>query len=205
MRLLITAIALIGSFSIAELVMGWFSHSLALLADSGHMMSDCFALGLALLAAWIAQKTNSGSVAMGNRRVEVLAALANGIGLVALALWIGWEAIIRLHSPPMEILSLPMLATASVGFGINGVNILLLHQDSHHDLNLRGAFLHIFADAVSSVGVILAGFAVWAMKWMWADGVISLFVSGLIFISAVPLILQSLNLLFVKSSESSVV
>jgi cobalt-zinc-cadmium efflux system protein len=91
-----------------------------------------------------------------------------------------------------------MLATASVGLGVNSVNIFLLHKDSHDDLNLKGAFLHILADAASSVGVIVAAIAVWALNWMWADGVISLLVSGLIIISATPLIIQSLNALFAK-------
>ncbi len=197
-RLLVTALILICSFSIAELAVGLFSHSLALLADSGHMASDCFALVLALLATWMAHRRSPNNTASGNHKVEVLAALVNGVGLVAIALWIGWEAVERLQSPPIEILSLPMLATASVGLGVNSVNIFLLHKDSHHDLNLRGAFLHVLADAASSVGVILAAIAVWALNWMWADGVISLLVSGLIIISATPLIIQSLNTLLAK-------
>lgn len=202
-RLLVTALVLICSFAVAELAVGLFSHSLALLADSGHLASDCLALVLALLASWIAQRRSSSELAPGNHWVEVLAALVNGVGLVAIALWIGWEAIERLQSPPVEILSLPMLATASVGFGVNSVNIALLHKDSHHDLNLKGAFLHVLADAASSVGVILAAIAVWALGWNWADGVISLFVSALIIISATPLIVQSLNVLFAKFNRGS--
>jgi cobalt-zinc-cadmium efflux system protein len=149
----------------------------------------------------MAHRDKSSDVAPGNHWVEVLAALVNGVGLVAIALWIGWEAVERLQSPPVEILSLPMLATASVGLGVNSVNIFLLHKDSHDDLNLKGAFLHILADAASSVGVIVAAIAVWALNWMWADGVISLLVSGLIIISATPLIIQSLNALFAKSPK----
>ena len=200
-RLLLIALVLICSFSLAELAVGLFSHSLALLADSGHMASDCLALVLALLATWMAQRRKSRHLAPGNHWVEVLAALVNGVGLVTISLWIGWEAFVRLQSPPVEILSLPMLATASVGFGVNSVNIFLLHKHSHHDLNLRGAFLHVLADAASSVGVILAAIAVWALNWMWADGVISLLVSGLIIISAIPLIVQSLKTLLAMSPE----
>lgn len=199
-RLLVTALVLICSFSLAELAVGLFSHSLALLADSGHLASDCFALILALFASWMAQRRRSKDLGSGNHWVEVLAALVNGLGLVAIALWIGWEAIVRLQSPPVEILSLPMLATASVGLGVNSINIFLLHKDSHHDLNLRGAFLHVLADAASSVGVILAAIAVWALNWLWADGVMTLFVSGLIIVSATPLIVQSINALFAKSA-----
>lgn len=201
-RLLVTALILIGSFSLAELAVGLFSHSLALLADSGHMASDCFAFVLALMATWMAEKRRASNSAPGNHWVEVVAALVNGVGLVAIAFWIGWEAIVRLQSPPVEILSLPMLATASVGLGVNTINIVLLHKDSHHDLNLRGAFLHVLADAASSVGVILAAIAVWTLHWLWADGVISLLVSGLIIISATSLIVQSLKMLFFKSAEN---
>ena len=200
-RLLVTALVLICSFSLTELAVGLFSHSLALLADSGHLASDCFALILALFASWMAQRRRSKDLASGNHWVEVLAALINGVGLVAIALWISWEALERLQSPPVEILSLPMLATATVGLGVNSINIFLLHKDSHHDLNLRGAFLHVLADAASSVGVILAAIAVWALNWLWADGVITLFVSGLIIVSAAPLIVQSINALLPKSPE----
>jgi cobalt-zinc-cadmium efflux system protein len=194
-RLLWTALVLVGCFSLAELAVGLWSHSLALLAESGHMISDSLALGLALVASWIGRFPASDRATFGYRRIEILAALANGVGLVAIAVWIAWEAIARLQSPSADILSLPMLITASVGLGVNSVNALLLHDSSHYDLNLRGAFLHMVADVISSFGVILAAIAVWLMGWLWADGVISLFVSGLIVFGAVPLIVQSLNVL----------
>lgn len=197
-RLLWTTLVLVSCFSLSELAVSIWSHSLALQAESGHMMSDSLALGLSILAAWISQRRSE--VTFGYRRVEVLAALANGMGLVAIAVWIAWEAIARLQSPPTDILSLPMLITAGLGLGVNTINAFLLHDSSHNDLNMRGAFLHIMADLVSSIGVILAAIAVWLMHWLWADGAISLFVSGLIFISAIPLIVQSLNFLGEKPS-----
>ncbi len=198
-RLLWTTLVLVSCFSLSELAVSIWSHSLALQAESGHMMSDSLALGLSILAAWFSQR-RSEQVSFGYRRVEVLAALANGMGLVAIAVWIAWEAIARLQSPPTDILSLPMLITAGLGLGVNTINAFLLHDSSHHDLNMRGAFLHIMADLVSSIGVILAAIAVWLMHWLWADGAIGLFVSGLIFVSAIPLIVQSLNLLGEKPS-----
>lgn len=198
-RLLWTTLVLVSCFSLSELAVSIWSHSLALQAESGHMMSDSLALGLSILAAWISQR-RSEQLSFGYRRVEVLAALANGMGLVAIAVWIAWEAIARLQSPPTDILSLPMLITAGLGLGVNTINAFLLHDSSHNDLNMRGAFLHIIADLVSSIGVILAAIAVWLMHWLWADGAIGLFVSGLIFVSAIPLIVQSLNLLGEKPS-----
>ena len=194
-RLLLTVLILVSGFSVIEVVVGRFSHSLALLADSGHMLADGLALGVAIAAAWMSRDSTPNPDRSSHRRIEIFAALVNGVGLVAIASWIAWEAMLRLQSPPAEILSLPMVATASVGLVVNSINVLLLHTDSQHDLNLRGAFLHIVADLVSSVGVILAAIAVWWMNWLWADGVISLFVSGLIILGALPLIVQSLNLL----------
>lgn len=192
-RLLTIALLLTVAFAVTELGVGLFSHSLALLADSGHLMSDCLAIILALLATWIARRSTSEE----NSTVETIAALINGIGLVIIALWIAWEAVERLQSPAAtEILSLPMLITAIVGFGVNSINIMLLHKESANDLNLKGAFLHIVADAASSVGVAIAAIAVWALDWIWADSAISLFVSGLIILTAIPLIFQSTQQLF---------
>lgn len=193
-RLLWTALLLVSCFALSELAVSFWSHSLALQAESGHMMSDSIALGLSLLAAWSVRGQNSRSDG-GYRRVEVLAALVNGMGLVAIAAWIASEAIARMQSPAVDILSLPMLITACLGLGVNSANAFLLHGSSHHDLNVKGAFLHIMADVISSIGVILAAIAVWLMHWLWADVAIGLFVSGLIAVSAIPLIVQSLSLL----------
>ena len=192
-KLLRTALVLVSCFSLVELVVSHWSQSLALLADAGHMISDSLALGLSLLVAWIAQSPKGGKAS--DRRLEAISALVNGVGLVAIALWIAGEAALRWQSPPTEILSLPMLITSGVGLGVNSINAVLLHNGSHHDLNLRGAFLHVLADAISSMGVMLAAIAVWLKHWLWVDGVVSLCVSGIICFSAMPLIVQSLNIL----------
>lgn len=197
-RLLLTALLLIGSFSLAEFAIGTQSHSLALVADAGHMMSDSLSLGVALLATWIARLPASNQATFGYRRIEILAALANGVGLVTIALWVAWAAVVRLQAPAPDILSLPMLMTAAVGLGINSLNAFLIHDHTHNDLNLRGAFLHMMADAASSVGVILAAIGVWQLGWNWADGAISLLVSLLIIGGAIPLIRQSVGILLEK-------
>ncbi|MCS6815447.1 MAG: cation diffusion facilitator family transporter, partial [Cyanobacteria bacterium] len=162
---------------------------------SGHMASDGLALGLALLATWMARFPVSERAPFGYRRVEILAALVNGAGLVAIALRIGWEAIVHLQQPPADILSLPMMITAGIGVMVNGINVIMLHQDSHHDLNLKGAFLHMVADMVGSLGVLLAAIAIWAFHWVWADGVVSLFVTVLIVMGTLPLLKQSVAIL----------
>jgi cobalt-zinc-cadmium efflux system protein len=198
-RSLSVALGVLVCFSLVELGVGLISHSLALAAEAGHMLSDGFVLALALLATWIARWPASPTAPFGYRRVEILAALTNGLGLLGVATWIGWEAVARLHAPPTEILSLPMLVTALLGLGINLINAALLHDDSHHDLNLRGAFLHMVADAISSIGIILAALAVWMWGWTWADGAISLGVAILIAGAALPLMRQSLHILLEKS------
>jgi cobalt-zinc-cadmium efflux system protein len=199
MRPLAIAFVLISGFALAELIIGSMSHSLALIAESGHMVSDGLALGIALIAAWVATFPSSNQAPFGYRRVEILAALVNGVGLVAIALWIFWEAMTRLQAPTDEILGIPMLITAIVGVGVNSLNAFLLHDHSHTDLNLRGAFLHMVADAISSLGVLIAAIAIWKWQWYWADGAVSLFVSILILIGAIPLIWQSLNILLEKT------
>jgi len=198
-RLLWTALITIGLFSAVELAVSLSSRSLALTAEAVHMLSDCGSLVLALLATWIARLPASNQAPFGYRRVEILAALVNGLGLVAIALWVGSQALMRLQTPSDDILGLPMLIMATIGLGVNTLNALMLHDHSHHDLNLKGAFLHMVADAVSSIGVILAAIAVWAFHWNWADGAVSLLVAGLILAGAIPLLRQSVDVLLEKT------
>ncbi len=189
-----TALVLLSIFFGVELSAGIWSHSLSLLADAEHILSDVAALGLALLAACLSQSLSRQTI-FGRYRLEVLAALVNGISLACIAGWIVKEALVRLQSPPTEILGLPMLATALIGLGVNGFNAICLHGCSHHDLNIRGAFLHLLADLASSVGAVLAAIAVIWLNWTWADGVISLVVAGLIALFAAYLVIQSVHCL----------
>lgn len=192
------ALVLLLLFAAGECWAGWLSHSLALQAEAGHMVADCGAIALALFAAWLAQRSGHQRL-IGGYRIEVLAALVNGFGLLVVGGLIGWEAIEQFQAPPSGIMSAPMLITASVGLVINTLNALLLHQHSHADLNLRGAFLHMVADIISSIGVIIAAIAVWQFHWVWMDSAISVAVAGLILVGAVPLIRQSLTALLAQS------
>jgi cobalt-zinc-cadmium efflux system protein len=200
-RLLWIVLILLSIFSITEFAVAFSSGSLALVADVGHMIADALAIGLALLATWLAQLPASKQATFGYRRVEILAALLNGVGLLIISFLIMKEAVHSLQSPPEEIASLPMLVIAIAGLGVNSLNALLLHRESGHDLNLQGAFLHVIADAISSVGVILAAIAIGTFHWLWADGVMSLVVAGLILVGAVPLITQSLRILLEQPAE----
>lgn len=199
-RQLLTALILVGSFAAVECAIGLSSHSLALVAEAGHLVSDCFALLLALLATRIAQSPlqwgwlgeNTVTIKP-SRSPETWAALLNGLGLVAVTVWIIWEVIERFQTPMPEISSLPMLITAIIGLIVNGINIAVLHQGSDFDLNLRAAFLHVVADALGAIGVIGAAIAVAVFHWMWADSAISLAIAVLILGSTIPLIRQTVQ------------
>jgi len=187
-RLLLVA-TLVLAFAILEFGVGVWSHSVALFADAGHLLVDCGAVLLALGAAWWSQRRPE----LASQKLEVWAALVNGVALVAIAFWIGYEAVESLRSPPVEILSLPMLITAGVGLGVNSLNAKLLHQHSHDDLNVRGVLLHAIADAASSFGILIAALAITLFHWQRADGVVSLAVASLILLGALPLIQASLT------------
>lgn len=193
-RLLGIALGLLSVFLVAEWSMGLWSHSLSLQADAGHMLSDVTALGLTILASWLAQRPAAGQATFGHRRVEILAAFANGVCLLALSAIIAWEAINRFQVPE-PVSGLPMLIVAGVGLVVNTLNINLLHKHSHNDLNLRGAFLHIVSDAASSVGIIVAALAVHFLNWLWADAAVSLLVACLTGVSALPLVQESVAIL----------
>lgn len=196
------ALLLVSSFAIVEFLIGLTSGSLSLVAESGHMASDSLALVLALVASWATQISKPDALSDSLMTIaprqtwETWAALINGVGLLGLAGWVVWEALQRFQQPLVEIASIPMLVTAGLGLVVNSINIAILHRGSEHDLNLRAAFLHVLADAVGSVGVILAAIAVSQFDWFWADAVISLFVAMLVSVSAIPLIFQTSKCLF---------
>ncbi|NER79547.1 MAG: cation transporter [Leptolyngbya sp. SIO1D8] len=200
MRWLLLVMASVTVFAGIELWVGLMSHSLTLRADSAHMLSDGLALGIALTAAWAAQRSQP--TAQGNHRYELLAALVNGLALLAMAVWIGREALAHWNGQPTEILSLPMLITALLGLCVNGLNLYWLHGDIHQDLNLRGVFLHILADLLGSIGAILAALAVTFRQWLWADTLIGAVVAFLIALSALPLLWQSLRRLAARKDTS---
>lgn len=187
-------IGLLAAFFVAEWSVGLWSHSLSLQADAGHILSDVAALGISLFATWLAQQPATGKATFGHRRIEILAALVNGLSLLLIAVVICWEAIHRFANPE-TILDLPMLAIAALGLIVNLLNITLLHPHTHNNLNLQGALVHIIADTASSVGVILAAIMVHLWDWLWADAAVSVVVAGFMGWSAIPLVKASLNIL----------
>jgi cobalt-zinc-cadmium efflux system protein len=181
--------------------MGLWSHSLSLLADSGHILADMAVFGLTLTASYLSQRPAAGRITFGYGRFEVLAALINGLSLVAIALMITVESVERLQATE-SILGLPMLLGAAVGLVINGINIGLLYHNSRQDLNLRSAWLHAVADAASSVSIVVASLIIYVWQWMWVDTAASLLIACFTCLSAIPLIQESLEVFLELSPRS---
>ena len=167
------AFAITASFMFVEAGVGWWSKSLALLADAGHMLSDTVALALAIVAQKVASQTRTRARTYGFRRAEVLAAFANGIALSLTSIWIFIEAASRWRDPP-AIQGTAMTVTAVVGLGVNLLAAAILGLGGHgHNVNTRAAFAHVLTDALGSVGAILAGVLVLVFGWNRADPLVS--------------------------------
>lgn len=193
-RRLSFVLALTAVYMLAEAVGGWLTGSLALLADAGHMLADVAALALALIAIWFSSRPATQSKTFGYYRLEILAALINGVALVLISLLIFYEAYQRWAEPPLVKSGLMMLI-ATGGLVINLVCAWLLHGDHKDDLNMRGAWLHIIGDALGSVGAILAGVLMSVYGWYAADPLFSCLIGLLIIWSSWHLIRESTNVL----------
>jgi cobalt-zinc-cadmium efflux system protein len=193
-RALALVLALTAGFTVVEIVGGLLTGSLALLADAGHMLSDNLSLGLALFAAWLAQRPATPNKSFGYRRGEILAALANGVTLVAVSIWVFVEAYSRLKEPP-EVLGGPMLVVAALGLLVNAAGAIILYRSGGESLNVQGAMRHVFADALGSVGAIVAAAVIILTGWRYADPLISVAIGFLILGSSWKLLKDSTNIL----------
>ncbi len=193
-RRLAFVLALVLGYSAIEFVGGAWTGSLALLSDALHMVSDSAALALSLLAGFLASRPAQKRRTFGNSRVEILAALANGVALAVVALFISVNALERYLSP-REVAGAGLFAIAAGGLAINLLALYLLEGERHGSLNLRGAFLHVASDTLASVGVCLAGIGIWTLGWLWLDPAVSLVVSALVLWSAWQLIRDALDIL----------
>jgi cobalt-zinc-cadmium efflux system protein len=193
-RALAVALVLTASYTLVEVVGGVLAGSLALLADAVHMLSDNVALALALVAAWLATKPSTPERTYGYKRAEVLAALANGVMLVALAIWIFVEAAMRLRDPG-DVLGGWMLTIALLGIVVNVAAGLVLSRARNHSLNVEAAFRHVFADLLGSVGVAVAGIVILATGWVEADPLVSILIGVLVLLSTWSILRDSTAIL----------
>lgn len=181
------------AFIVAEVLYGVRSHSLALLADAGHNLGDVLGLGLAWGALLLGQQAPTERHTYGLRRASILAALANAILLLVAVGGIAWEALQRLGQP-QPVAGVVVMAVAGLGVLINGATALLFISGRKEDINVRGAFLHMAADAVVSLVVVAAGLAMARTGWLWLDPVVSLIIGAVIVWGTWSLLRESLRL-----------
>ena len=193
-RALAIVLGLTAAFLVVEVIGGLITGSLALLADAGHMLSDAFSLGLALFAVWLAGHPVTPNRSFGYKRAEILAALVNGVTLVAISILIFYEAYRRFQEP-LEILGGPMLAVAVTGIVVNIAGVLILSRSGGESLNVQGALRHVLADAAGSAGAIAAATVIVLTGWSYADPLISILIGLLVLGSSWGLLRDSVNVL----------
>jgi cobalt-zinc-cadmium efflux system protein len=196
LRRLAIALAITTTFLLVEVAGGILTNSLALLADAGHMATDVAALALSLFSIWLARRPATAERSFGYLRAEILAALVNGASLVAISIYIFWEAFQRIGEPP-EVDSGPMLAVAIAGLAANAASAWVLSRGGghSHDLNTRGALLHVIGDMLGSVGAILAALIMLTTGWYLADPLLSAGIGLLILWSSWKLLRESVDVL----------
>jgi cobalt-zinc-cadmium efflux system protein len=200
-RRLAPALALVGGLLVLEVAGGVVAHSLALLADAGHMLGDAVSLGVALLAASVSARPAHGRWTFGLRRAEVVAAQANGIVLGLIGVWIVYAAIRRLVSPP-DVHGGIVLGIALAGAAINLAAAALLASPSRDSVNMRAVFLHVATDVAAFAGTALAGLVILLTGWNRADPLVSLAVAALVLVSAARLLRQSTAVLLESAPAS---
>jgi cobalt-zinc-cadmium efflux system protein len=193
-RAVLIGLLLTGSFMVAEMVGGYLSGSLALIADAGHMLTDTVALFLAWLGFRLGRRPADMRRSFGYSRLEVLAGLINAISLLALVGWIAYEAVQRFFSPH-DVQAAPMLVVAVLGLVVNLVVFRILSKADADHVNIKGALLHVLGDLLGSVGAIAAALIIWLTGWMPIDSILSVLVSVLIVRSAWSLLTRTFNIL----------
>ncbi len=193
-RTLAAAVMLTLAYVLAEAIGGWWGNSLALLSDAGHNLADAATLGLSWYALWMAGKPSHERMTFGYHRVGVFAALINAVSLVLIALFIGWEAIVRIQHPEPASGGL-MIGLAAGAIVVNLVIGKWLHQGAKHDINIRSAYLHQIGDAVSALGVVVAGIIIATTGSLSADPIVSLVIAALILYSSYGVLSESATVL----------
>ncbi len=193
-RKLAFVLVLVLAYAFAEVIGGLVTGSLALLADASHMFSDVAALSIALIAIWIGRQPPTPLRTFGLHRAEVLGALINAVTLIVIAIFIFKEAWERFQNPP-EVLGGPMLLVAIGGLVVNLIGVVVLHGGQQHSLNVRGAWLHMLADTLGSVGAIASAALIYGWKLYWADPLASAIIGSLVLFSSLALLRDTVEVL----------
>jgi len=193
-RSLRIALALTAALLVVEIVGGFLSNSIAILADAGHMLTDVAALALALFVAWFSKQPETPQKTYGYLRWEILAAFVNGATLLLISAWILWQAVNRLRAPA-EIQGGLMLAIAAVGLIVNIIAARVLVGSASDSMNARGAYLHVLGDLLASVGTLVAAILIRYTGWSMADPLASILTTVLIMSGAWRLVRESVDIL----------
>jgi len=192
-KLLLMGLLLTLGFAVVEAIGGWWSGSLALLGDAGHMFSDSAALGIAMIAAYLMRKPPSERLSYGHGRIEVVAAITNSVLMLIIVVGIVREAFERFNSPA-EINAFAVMLIGGSGLVVNILVALVLSRDTH-SLNTRAALLHVMGDLLGSVAAIISGVVIYYWKWMPIDPIISIFISLLIVVSSLRLLREAVHII----------
>jgi cobalt-zinc-cadmium efflux system protein len=193
-RRLAIVLVLTAGFTVAEVVGGLIAGSLALLADAGHMLSDNLSLGVALFAAWAAQRPATARRTFGYMRAEILAALFNGVTLVAISIWIFVEAGRRFGDPP-DVEGGLVLAVAAAGLVVNVAAAAILARGERGNLNVAAALRHVLADLLGSLGVLIAAVVILTTGWNYADPIVGVLIGVLVLASSWSVLRDSVQIL----------
>ncbi|MDQ6769292.1 MAG: cation diffusion facilitator family transporter [Gemmatimonadota bacterium] len=193
-RSLRVALFLTAALLVLEVVGGLLSNSIALLADAGHMLTDVAALALALFVAWFSKQPETPKKTFGYLRWEILAAFVNGATLLLISAWILWTAVVRLRAPE-NVASGLMLSVSAVGLLVNLVAARVLVSGSAHNMNTRGAYLHVLGDLLATLGTLAAAVAIRYTGWLMADPIASILTTVLIMSGAWRLVRESVDIL----------
>jgi cobalt-zinc-cadmium efflux system protein len=199
-RALAVALALTAAYTTVEVVGGFLTESLALLADAVHMLSDNVSIALALLAAWLAGRPSTPERTYGYKRAEVLAALVNGVTLVVLSIWIFYEAVRRFEDTP-EVLGGWMLAIGVLGIVVNVGAGGILYRARSRSLNVEAAYRHVFADLLGSLGVAAAALIIILTGWLAADPLVSILIGVLVLASSWSILRDATTILLEASPK----
>jgi cobalt-zinc-cadmium efflux system protein len=182
------------AYAFVELAGGWWSDSLALASDAGHMFSDSLALGLASGAAWLARRPPGLKHSYGLARAEVLGAALNGLLMLAIIVVLVVEAVQRLLAPPLRVDGGTVVVIATIGLFMNAAVAFVLSR-GHQDLNVRAALVHVLGDLLSSFAAVIAGAVIYFTDWVLIDPILSLVIAGLILVSTLRLLRDTLHVL----------
>lgn len=197
---LLVAVFLNFTISIAEIIGGILSNSLALLSDAIHNLGDGLAVLLAYIAHRVSKRESNQRKTFGYKRIEILAAFVNSIVLVAICIFLIWEAVERFQNPA-PIKGVIMFSVAAVGLVANLVAVVLLQSDSKKNINIRAAYLHLLGDTLSSIVVILGGILIWQFEIYWIDPLITMLISLYIMKETYLLLKDSFNILMQSSPK----